>query len=83
MPELMQYTDVCIANEEDCQKCLNLHVDIDVESGELERELYKELADRMLATYPKLRALAITLRESKAHRITLGLPACTTGRTSS
>jgi 2-dehydro-3-deoxygluconokinase len=66
MPDLMQHVDVCIANEEDCQKCLNLHVDIDVESGELERELYSELAERVLASYPNLRTLAITLRESKS-----------------
>jgi 2-dehydro-3-deoxygluconokinase len=66
MPEVVKYADVCIANEEDCQKCLNIHVDIDVESGELERELYSELAERVLATYPNLRTLAITLRESKS-----------------
>lgn len=66
MPNLMQYADVCIANEEDCQKCLNIHVDIDVESGQLEHELYKELSERVLAAYPKLKILAITLRESKS-----------------
>jgi 2-dehydro-3-deoxygluconokinase len=41
-------------------------VDIDVESGELERELYNELADRVLATFPELKLLAITLRESRS-----------------
>jgi 2-dehydro-3-deoxygluconokinase len=66
MPDLMAHTDVCVANEEDCQRCLNIHVDIDVESGELERELYSELAERVLATYPHLKILAITLRESKS-----------------
>ncbi len=66
MPELIRHADVCIANEEDCQKCLNIHVDIDVESGELEREKYEELAERVLATYPNLTQLAITLRESKS-----------------
>lgn len=66
MPELLKRTDVCIANEEDCQKSINIHVDIDVESGSLEREKYEELADRVLSTYPNLKALAITLRESKS-----------------
>jgi 2-dehydro-3-deoxygluconokinase len=66
MPDLVKLADVCIANEEDCQKCLNINVDIDVESGELERELYNELAQRVLAAYPNLRALAITLRESRS-----------------
>lgn len=66
MPEIVKYADVCIANEEDCQKCLNIQVDIDVESGELEREMYSELAERVLAAYPNLKWLAITLRESKS-----------------
>ena len=66
MPELVKLVDVCIANEEDCQKCINVHVDIDVESGRLEREKYRELAERVLATFPNLNMLAITLRESKS-----------------
>lgn len=66
MPHLMKLTDVCIANEEDCQNCLSIHVDIDVESGSLEREKYSELAERVLATYPNLKTIAITLRESKS-----------------
>lgn len=66
MPELVKLADVCIANEEDCQKCINIHVDIDVESGSLEREKYRELGERVLASYPNLRMLAVTLRESKS-----------------
>ena len=66
MPQVVKLTDVCIANEEDCQKALSLHVDIEVESGQLEREKYKELAERVLATYSNLKAIAITLRESKS-----------------
>jgi len=66
MPQLVKLVDVCIANEEDCQKAINIHVDIDVESGILEREKYSELAERVLATFPNLNALAITLRESKS-----------------
>ncbi len=65
MPEILKLTDVCIANEEDCQKALNIHVDIEVESGSLEREKYSELTERVLATYPNLKRIAITLRESK------------------
>ncbi len=66
MPEIVKLTDICIANEEDCQKALNIRVDIDVESGTLEREKYSELGERVLATYPNLKMLAITLRESKS-----------------
>jgi len=66
MPELLKLVDVCIANEEDCQKAINIHVDIEVESGNLEREKYSELAERVLATFSNLKMLAITLRESKS-----------------
>jgi 2-dehydro-3-deoxygluconokinase len=66
MPELVKLADVCIANEEDCQKCINIHVDIDVESGSLEREKYRELGERVLASYPNIKMLAVTLRESKS-----------------
>jgi 2-dehydro-3-deoxygluconokinase len=66
MPELVKLADVCIANEEDCQKCINVHVDIDVESGSLAREKYRELGERVLASYPNLKMLAVTLRESKS-----------------
>jgi 2-dehydro-3-deoxygluconokinase len=66
MPALARLCDVCIGNEEDCQQALNIHVDIDVESGSLEREKYQEMAERVLATYPGMQAIAITLRESKS-----------------
>lgn len=66
MPQLLRLTDHCIANEEDCQKSINIHVDIDVESGELQHELYRELAERVLSTYDNLKTIAITLRESKS-----------------
>ncbi|MBV9303300.1 MAG: sugar kinase [Acidobacteriaceae bacterium] len=66
MPELVKLADICIANEEDCQKALNIHVDIDVESRSLEREKFAELGDRVLATFPNLKMLAITLRESRS-----------------
>ncbi|HEX4229747.1 MAG TPA: sugar kinase [Bryobacteraceae bacterium] len=66
MPMFAKLTDICIANEEDCQKALSTHVDIDVESGSLEVEKYRELTERVLATYPNMKAIAITLRESKS-----------------
>lgn len=66
MPELVKLTDVCIANEEDCQKALGIHVDIDVESGSLDRGAYAELTKKVLEAYPNLKTLAITLRESKS-----------------
>ncbi len=66
MTELFQYVDVGIANEEDCQKSLGIQVDVDVESGKLESEQYRQLTDKVLAAYPNLKMLAVTLRESKS-----------------
>lgn len=64
MRELANYVDVAIANEEDVQKSLGITVDVDVESGELDREKYRALGDKVLNTYPNMRMIAITLRES-------------------
>ena len=64
MPELMKLTDVCIANEEDCQTALGIHVDVDVHSGKLEATAYEKLTATVLDAYPALTAIAITLRES-------------------
>lgn len=64
MPELTRYVDVAIANEEDVQKSLGICVAVDVASGKLEREAYRALSDKVLAAYPNLRCIAITLRES-------------------
>lgn len=65
MPELVKNCDVIIANEEDCQKSLGISLDaVEVESGELPLEHYKELSDNVLAAYPNVKSIAITLRES-------------------
>ena len=64
MCQLAKYVDVAIANEEDVQKSLGITIDVDVESGELDREKYKELGNKVLATYPNMKMIAITLRES-------------------
>ena len=64
MPELVKLTDVLIANEEDIQVSLGLEAEVDVQSGKLDRRQYEKLAGRVLAAYPNLRAIAITLRES-------------------
>ncbi|GAF70885.1 unnamed protein product, partial [marine sediment metagenome] len=64
MTELVKYVDIAIGNEEDCQKSLGIKVDIDIESGELQAERYKELTDKILKLYPNIKKIAITLRES-------------------
>lgn len=66
MPGILRKADVCIANEEDCQKCLGIETGVDVESGNLEPGRYRQLAGDVLSRYPNLRKIAITLRESKS-----------------
>ena len=82
MPELVKYVDYGIANEEDCQKSLGIKVDVDVESGKLDIEKYRALSDKVLETFPNLKAVAITLRESKSADIN-GWSACMNDRKAS
>ena len=67
MTELVKYVDVGIANEEDCQKSLGISVDdVDVESGELDTAKYERLTEKVLAAFPDMSVLAVTLRESRS-----------------
>jgi 2-dehydro-3-deoxygluconokinase len=64
MTELVRYIDIAVGNEEDCQKSLGVKVDVDIESGKLQIEKYRELTDKVLNLYPSIKKIAITLRES-------------------
>ncbi len=64
MPLLVEHTDYCIANEEDCQAALGIEADVDVHSGQLSHGVYRALAEKVLSRYPNLKGIAITLRES-------------------
>ncbi len=66
MSELFRLVDVGIANEEDCQAALGIQSAVDVHSGSLNTDAYRALAEKVLAAYPNLKTLAITLRESKS-----------------
>lgn len=66
MGELVRSVDVAVANEEDCQKSLGVNAAVDVEKGHLSAEAYQALAEKVLATYPNLSKIAITLRESRS-----------------
>ncbi len=79
MREMAKYVDVAIANEEDVQKSLEITTDVSVESGELDREKYRALGDKVLAEYPDMKMIAITLRESKSADIN-GWAACLNNR---
>jgi 2-dehydro-3-deoxygluconokinase len=66
MRELVQYVDIGIANEEDCQKSLGVKFDLDVESGELSADRYRQIAEQVMREFPNLKKQAITLRESRS-----------------
>ena len=66
MCALVKLADIAIANEEDCQKALGLQVDVDVESGALDVSQYRGLTAGVLAEFPNLKMIAITLRESRS-----------------
>ena len=64
MRELVQSVDILVANEEDIQTALGIQAEVDVHAGSLDRSAYQALTGTVLATYPKLKAIAVTLRES-------------------
>ena len=66
MRELVKFVDIGIANEEDCQMALGIKSESDVSSGKLEVAEYRKLAEKVGTEFPNLKALAITLRESKS-----------------
>jgi 2-dehydro-3-deoxygluconokinase len=64
MSELMEYVDVCIANEEDAEKVLGISAsEADVTLGELNKAGYIEVAKEIERQYG-CKTVAITLRES-------------------
>ncbi|MBE0601684.1 MAG: sugar kinase, partial [Firmicutes bacterium] len=68
MTELVRYVDTIIANEEDFQKSLLLKAESQaaVETGELNVAQYQAIARLAMETYPNVKRVAITLRESKS-----------------
>lgn len=64
MVPMMEYVDVCIANEEDAEKSLGFQAGTtNVESAELDEKGYFELARRLKENFD-FKTVAITLRES-------------------
>jgi 2-dehydro-3-deoxygluconokinase len=66
MPDLVRASDVLIANEEDIQMALGLTAEVDVHAGVLDRASYRCLTEAVLREHGHLRAVAVTLRESKS-----------------
>ncbi len=64
MGELMQYVDVCIANEEDAEKVFGIKApDTDITGGKLSHEGYKKVAEELKKRFG-FEKVAITLRGS-------------------
>ena len=64
MGGLMEYVDICIANEEDAFDVFGIKAsDSDVTSGKISHDGYKEVAQALIKKF-KLKQAAITLRES-------------------
>lgn len=64
MDGLMQYVDVCIANEEDAADTFGIHSKgTDVTTGTIDKEGYKDVAKQMYDRF-NLKRIGITLRES-------------------
>jgi 2-dehydro-3-deoxygluconokinase len=65
MPELVNYADVAIGNEEDAEKVFGIKApDVDVTAGKVEADAYRFVTDEMSKRYPGLKSIAITLRGS-------------------
>jgi 2-dehydro-3-deoxygluconokinase len=67
-PEVMRpiaaRADLLIGNEEDCQMALGLGAAVDVAAGRLDLAAYERLTAEVLAAFPGVGRVAITLRES-------------------
>merc|ERR1711957_1058759 len=67
MKTILPFVDVVVGNEEDCFDCLGLRAgDTDVHSGALETARYPDVAKKVIAQYPNVSKVAITLRESQS-----------------
>lgn len=65
MREILPFVDVVIANEEDAHDVLGIAAEgTDVHAGQLDVAKYEGVAARIAAEFPRLRHVAITLRES-------------------
>ena len=64
MSQIMDYVDICIANEEDIEKVFGIKAkNTDVNQGKLDYESYKIVADELLNKF-NLSKVACTLRTS-------------------
>ena len=65
MKNLLRHVDIVIANEEDIQLSLGIAAGADVHAGKLDPRCYESLTNAVLSQYSNLKAIAVTMRESK------------------
>jgi 2-dehydro-3-deoxygluconokinase len=66
MRKIVGYADIGVGNEEDCQKSLGIGTPAQVEGGKLDIGIYEKLTSEVLARFPDLKIVALTLRESQS-----------------
>ncbi len=65
MRQVLPFVDVVIGNEEDAGEVLGIHAtDTDVQSGKVANERYPDVSRQVVAQFPQVTHVAITLRES-------------------
>jgi 2-dehydro-3-deoxygluconokinase len=65
MPELVSYSDVAIGNEEDAEKVFGIKAEgADITGGKVDAAQYREVPEKLVARFPNLQKVAITLRGS-------------------
>jgi 2-dehydro-3-deoxygluconokinase len=65
MRTILPFVDLVIGNEEDCFDVLGIQAgDTDVHSGQLDTSRYPDVARQVVAQFPNVTRVAITLRES-------------------
>lgn len=65
MPELVEYTDHAIGNEEDADKVFGIAAPgADVEGGKVEADSYRYVGEKLMERFGNLKSVCITLRGS-------------------
>merc|ERR1712032_1386492 len=67
MRTILPFVDVVVGNEEDCFDVLGIRAgNTDVHSGALDTSRYPDVAKQVVAQFPNVSKVAITLRESQS-----------------
>lgn len=66
MSEIVRYVDVVIANEEECQKVLQIDTDFGGEDGKISAAKFETISKEILRRYPNVSKVSIILRENKS-----------------